>query len=206
MSSVTINAEEAGRAFNDSTNQNTVRIERNLIDANAGTEPGSSHGGALYLFGNTLRISGNLFTRNTVTQWGAGLYIGAFKPGGQTTSATLNWNVYRGNAAGNAGGGMFCDDGANCESFHEVYDRNCGGNIYFDGGSDGSGPTIGRFDNLTSVGALDSACESPGPGVRIDKDFQEPDTYSFVNAIFWGIAVGRRSRREMEVTHVPRRG
>ncbi len=50
---------------------NTVAIERNLIDGNAGTEPGASHGGALYVFGKTLRITGNLFTRNTVTQWGA---------------------------------------------------------------------------------------------------------------------------------------
>ena len=30
---------------------------------------------------------------------------------------------------------MFCDDGATCSSYHEVYDRNCGGNIYLDGGS-----------------------------------------------------------------------
>jgi hypothetical protein len=176
--------------LNDTTNQNTVRIERNLIDGNAGTEPDSSHGGALYLFGNTLRITGNLFTRNTVTQWGAGLYLGAYRPGGQPTSATLNWNVYRGNVAGNAGGGMFCDDGADCRSFHEVYDRNCGGNIFFDSGPDGSGPTIGKLDNLTSVGALDSTCESPGPGLRIDKDGTEPDAYSVVNAIFWNNAPG----------------
>ncbi|MGE3832002.1 MAG: right-handed parallel beta-helix repeat-containing protein, partial [Parvibaculaceae bacterium] len=176
--------------LNDTTNQNTVRIERNLIDANAGTEPDTAHGGALYLFGNTLRITGNLFTRNTVTQWGAGLYIGAYRPGGQPTSATLNWNIYRGNIARNAGGGMFCDDGAVCTSFHEIYDGNCGGNIYFDGGSDGGGPTTGTFDNLTNVGALDSACENPGPGVRVDKEGTEPDTYSFVNAIFWNNAPG----------------
>src|SRR5947209_5033100 len=40
--------------LNDSTKANTVTIERNLIDGNAGTEPGASHGGALYLFGRTL--------------------------------------------------------------------------------------------------------------------------------------------------------
>ena len=150
--------------LNDTTNENTVTIERNLIDGNAGTEPGASHGGALYLFGKTLKITGNLFTRNTVTHWGAGLYIGAWTEGGQFTTATLNWNVYRDNRAGNGGGGMFCDDGATCASYHEIYDRNCGGNIFLDGGSDGSGPTIARFDHLTNVGALDVGCGGPGPG------------------------------------------
>ena len=48
-----------------------------MVDDNAGTEPDTSHGGALYVFGKTLRITGNLFTRNTVTQWGGGLYVGA---------------------------------------------------------------------------------------------------------------------------------
>jgi disaggregatase-related protein len=176
--------------LNDTTKQNTVTIERNLIDGNAGTEPGASHGGAFYVFGNALRITGNLFTRNSVTQWGAGLYIGAWTEGGQFTTATLSWNVYRDNRAGNGGGGMFCDDGATCASDHEVYDRNCGGNIYLDSGSDSSGPTTARFDHLTNVGALDVGCRGPGPGVRIDRGNDAPDAYSFINALFWGNAPG----------------
>jgi hypothetical protein len=178
--------------LNDDTNENTVTIERNLIDNNAGTEPNSSHGGALYLFGKTIRITANLFTRNTVTRWGGGLFIGAYTPGGQHTTAALNWNVYRDNRAGIAGGGMFCDDGATCVSFHEIYDRNCGGNIYLDAGPAGSGPTIARFHHLTNVGALEVGCKGPGPGVRIDRDENDaPDAYSFVDAIFWGNAPGR---------------
>ena len=55
--------------------------------------------------------------------------------GKQFTTANLNWNVYRDNRAGNGGGGMFCDDGATCVSYHEVYDRNCGSNILLDSGS-----------------------------------------------------------------------
>ena len=177
---------------NDGTKQNTVAIERNLIDGNAGTEPESSHGGAVYLFGKTLKITANLFTRNTVTGWGAGLYVGAYTPDGLRTSATLNWNIYTLNSAGNAGGGMFCDDGATCASFHEVYYRNCGGNIYLDSASVGQGPTVARFDHLTNVGALDVGCKAPGPGVRIDRgDANAPDAYSFVNAIFWGNATGQ---------------
>ena len=172
--------------LNDATGQ-TVRIERNLIDGNSGTEPDSSHGGALYLFGKRLHITANLFTRNKVTQWGAGLYIGALGSGGQPTTAILSWNVYRGNGAGNAGGGMFCDDGADCTSVHEIYHANCGGNIYLDGGS---GPTVAKFDHLTNVGALDVDCETPGAGVRIDNGNDESDTYSFVNAIFWGNGPG----------------
>ena len=102
--------------LNETTKANTVAIERNLIDRNSGTEPDASHGGALYVFGKNLRITGNLFTQNTVTQWGAGLYVGAWTEGGHFTTANLNWNVYRDNRAGNAGGGMFCDDGAICSA------------------------------------------------------------------------------------------
>jgi hypothetical protein len=173
---------------NDSANENTIAIERNLIDGNSGTEPETAHGGGLYLFGNTLRITGNTFTRNIVTSWGAGLYVGAAVASGQRTTATLSWNVYMANAAGVAGGGMFCDDGATCISSHEVYYRNCGGNIFLDSG--GAGPTTARFDHLTNVGALAVGCQAPGPGVRIDRADQAPDTYSFVNAIFWGNAPG----------------
>jgi hypothetical protein len=175
--------------INDTSKENTVVIERNLIDGNAGMEPDSSHGGGLYLFGKTLRITGNHFMRNTVTRWGGALYIGADYSSGQETTAALNWNVYRSNRAGIAGGGLFCDDGASCSSFHEIYDGNCGGNIFLDSG--GGGPTRARFDHLTNVRARTVGCEAPGAGVRIDRDNAAPDTYSFVNAIFWGNASGR---------------
>ena len=173
----------------DPTQQNTVTFARNLIDDNHGTEPDASHGGAVYLFGKTLRINGNLFTRNTVTQWGGGLYVGAWTEGKNFTTATLSWNIYRGNKAGNGGGGFFCDDGANCNSEHEIYDRNCGGNIYLDSGST-SGATTARFDHLTNVGALEVGCTGPGAGVRIDRGDAAPDSYSFTNSLFWGNAPG----------------
>lgn len=173
----------------DTTQQNTVTIERNLVDNNHGTEPDASHGGAVYVFGKTLRITGNLFTRNSVTQWGGGLYIGAWTEGKQFTTANLNWNVYRRNRAGNGGGGMFCDEGATCNSYHEVYDGNCGSNIYLDSGSP-TGPTIARFYHLTNVSALDVGCKAPGAGVRIDNAGGAPDNYAFINALFWGNAPG----------------
>ena len=177
--------------LNDSTNENTVSIEDNRIDGNAGTEPGASHGGAVYVFGNTLKITGNEFTNNRVTQWGGGLYVGAYTEGNQPTTATLAWNVYRGNRAGNSGGGFFCDDGAACFASHEVYDRNCGGNILVDGGSSGSGPTTTRFDRITNVGALTPACDGPGIGALIDNyEVVAPDNHTFTNAIFWGNAPG----------------
>src|SRR6185312_6661574 len=100
--------------LNDSKNENKVSIENNRVDGNSGTEPDSAHGGALYLFGNTLNITGNEITNNSVSQWGGGLYVGAYTPGNQPTTATLAWNTYRGNRAGDGGGGFFCDDGATC--------------------------------------------------------------------------------------------
>ncbi len=178
--------------LNDSTNQNTVSLENNHVEANSGTEPGSAHGGAFYLFGNKLNVTGNMFVGNSVTMWGAGLYIGAFTPGNQPTTATVAWNVYRGNRAGDSGGGFFCDDGATCASSHELYEKNCGGNILVDGGSGGSGPTTATFDFITSVGALDTDCKSPGIGFFVDT-YQgvAPDTYKVTNAIFWGNAPGK---------------
>jgi hypothetical protein len=180
-----------GGFVNDAAAANAIRIERNLIEGNAGLEPDASHGGGLYLFGGTLRITGNLFTRNSVTQWGGGLYVGAYRAGGQPTNALLNWNVYRDNRAGNGGGGFFCDDGAACVSWHEIYDRNCGGNILLDSAAEGSGGTTARFGHLTNVSARTAGCDRPGPGVRVDRgENSDPDAYSIVNAIFWGNAEG----------------
>jgi hypothetical protein len=169
--------------------QNTVTIARNLIDDNHGTEPEASHGGAVYVFGKAIRVTGNLFTRNTVTQWGGGLYVGAWTAGKNFTTATMSWNIYRGNKAGNGGGGFFCDDGATCISEHEIYDRNCGSNILLDSGTT-DGPTTARFNHITNVGALDVGCKGPGAGVRIDRGDAAPDNYSFTNALFWDNAPG----------------
>jgi len=174
----------------DGVQTSVVLIERNLVARNSGTEPGSSHGGAIYVFGKMLTITGNRFIDNSVTGWGAGLYVGAYTPGGVVTMAMLSWNVYRGNRAGGAGGGLFCDDGAVCISEHELFDGNCGANIYLDSGSGPTEPTSARFDHLTNVGALDVDCKTPGAGVRIDKGAAAPDSYEFVNALFWNNAGG----------------
>lgn len=173
-------------ALVDAVQENTVTIARNLVDNNAGMEPGESHGGAFYFFGKTLRVVGNLFTNNKVTGWGAGLYIGAYPPDKSFTNASMSWNVYRGNRANIAGGGMFCDDGATCTSSHEIYDRNCGGNVYVDGGNADNDPTVSRFDFITVVGALDAECKGPGPGFRADgSNLGAPDSHTVTNALFW---------------------
>ena len=178
--------------LNDAKNENKVTVENNRVDSNAGTEPGAAHGGAFYLFGNTLTITGNEFTNNSVTQWGGGLYVGAFTQGNQPTTATMSRNVYRGNRAGDGGGGFFCDDGAKCIASHEIYDKNCGGNILVDGGSGGSAPTITRFDHITNVGALGVNCEGPGIGFFIDTyEGVAPNSHTVTNAIFWGNAPGQ---------------
>ncbi len=171
----------------DSTNENSVTITRNRIDTNFGNEPQIAHGGAFYLFTNQLTIVGNDFVNNRVTGWGGGLYLGAFIGGGQQTTARLAWNIYRGNRAGISGGGLFCDDGAKCLSDHDILDGNCGGNIYLD-----SGPgTSARFDHLTNLNAKTPNCSARGAGVQIDAENPQSESYSFVNAIFWGNAVGQ---------------
>jgi hypothetical protein len=177
--------------LNDTTNENHVVIARNLIDDNHGLEPDASHGGALYLFGSRLTIEGNLFTNNSVTQWGGGLFIGEYTPGGQTTTAKLLWNVYRGNRAGNSGGGFFCDEGADCFASNEFYEKNCGGNILVDGGAAGSGPTVTTFDHIVNIGALNPACDGPGVGLFVDTyEALAPDSHRVTNSIFWGNGEG----------------
>lgn len=169
----------------DEAKASVVTVARNLVDGNAGTQGNDSHGGAFYFFGKNLKVIGNLFTNNTVTGWGGGLYLGAWPAGGNFTNAVISWNVYRGNRAGGAGGGMFCDDSANCTSLHEIYDSNCGGNIYLDRGAD-KDPTISRFDHLTVVGGLDVDCKTPGPGMRFDVSNEAPDSHIVTNALFRG--------------------
>ena len=175
--------------LNDATNQNSVVIENNWVESNAGTEPDNSHGGGFYFFGNTLKISGNTFLNNTVTQWGGGLYVGAYTPGNQPTTATISNNIFRGNKAGDSGGGFFCDDGAVCNVSNDFYEGNCGGNVLLDGGSDGSDPTRTTFDNITNVFALATDCKAPGVGVIIENGENNPrDQHSFTNSVFWGNA------------------
>ena len=83
---------------------------------------------------------------------------------------------------------MFCDDGATCMSYHEVYDKQLR-RQHPARRRRRPGPTIARFGQLTNVGALDVDCKAPGAGVRIDK-VDAADIYSFINAIFWGNAPG----------------
>ncbi len=159
--------------LNDDAKENMVVIERNLVDRNAGTEPDSlPRRRALPVRQDAQdhRKPVHAQHRDAV---GRRALCRRRHGSGQKTTATLNWNIYRGNSAGNAGGGMFCDEGATCLSYHEIYDGNCGGNIYLDSGV-GGGPTIARFDHLTNVGALDVGCKGPGPGVRIDRDEIRP--------------------------------
>jgi hypothetical protein len=179
-----------GGALVDNLSKNTILVASNLVDANAGTEPDASHGGAFYFFVNKLTVEGNLFTNNTVTQWGAGLFVGAYPAGGQITNATMRWNIYRANKAGDSGGGFFCDEGANCLSENELYVGNCGGNVLVDGG--GTGPTTARFNHITSVGGLTPDCSGPGIGFSVDTyETSAPDSYAISNAIFWGNAEGQ---------------
>lgn len=187
---------ECGRGgavfVNAPTNQNEITLESNWVEGNAGTEPDAAHGGAFYLFGYKLNVTGNTFIANRVTQWGAGLFVGAYKAGGEFTTADISWNIFRGNKAGNSGGGFFCDEGATCHVSHDLYVANCGGNVLVDGAAAGSGPTEATFNYITSVDALDVDCKSPGTGFLIDTfEGTAADSYKVSNAIFWGNAPGK---------------
>ena len=182
----------AGGGFLNDATKNSVSVESNLVDSNSGTAEGAAHGGGMFLGGYSVSIVGNAFVNNVVTMWGGGLIIAAYTAGNQPTTATLAWNLYRGNRAGDSGGGFFCDEGATCIASHEIYDSNCGGNVLLDGGAGGSGPTRATFDHVTNVGALDVGCGAPGIGVFVDT-YQgvAADSYSFTNSLFWGNAPGK---------------
>ena len=121
--------------INDTTNKNSVLIEGNLIDGNAGTEPSSSHGGALYLFVNKVTVRDNLFTSNIVTQWGAGLYLGAYVEGGQTdVSVARAATSIAATAPATAAAACSATTERRASARDEVFEKNCGGNILLDGG------------------------------------------------------------------------
>ncbi|MDT5336264.1 MAG: hypothetical protein QOD90_1769 [Mycobacterium sp.] len=177
-------------AIADPAKGSDVTFANNVVDGNSGDEAESAHGGGIYLFATKLTITGNVFTNNTVTGWGGGLFVGSDPSGDQHTTASLSWNVFRGNAAGNAGGGLFCDDGATCNSDHDLFDANCGSNVFLDSAYEG-GPTIASFDHMTNVNALDVGCGAPGAGIQTDHGRDVPDAYEVKNSIFFNNAVGR---------------
>ncbi|MGE0790897.1 MAG: right-handed parallel beta-helix repeat-containing protein [Sandaracinaceae bacterium] len=171
-----------GAVLGDAPLTTTVVVERNRVEANEGVDT-DCHGGGLHLRASDLVVRGNDFLDNRCTSWGAGLYAGSQPP--QRTSARLEWNVYRGNRAGNSGGGFFCDDSAMCMADHELFDANCGGNVLLDSGFEPTLPTIASFDHMTNHGALDVDCTSPGPGVIINKESDEANAYTFASSVFW---------------------
>jgi hypothetical protein len=166
-----------------------VTFANNVVDRNSGDEAESAHGGGIYLFATKLTITGNVFTDNTVTGWGGGLFVGSDPSADQHTTASLSWNVFRGNKAGNAGGGFFCDDGATCTSDHDLFDENCGSNVFLDSAYAG-GPTIASFDHMTNVNALAVGCGAPGAGIQTDHGRDVPDAYEVKNSIFFNNADG----------------
>ncbi|HUQ01723.1 MAG TPA: right-handed parallel beta-helix repeat-containing protein [Kofleriaceae bacterium] len=170
-----------GVVIEDSPLEHSVTVERNRFEANVGDDA-DCHGGGLYAVITDLTVRGNDFLANRCTQWGAGLYVGAMPP--QRTVARVEWNVYRDNRADNAGGGFFCDDGATCVSDHEVYDGNCGGNVFLDSGAVA---TVASFDHMTNLRARESGCSSLGQGLIVNKSdtTATADTYAVTNSIFW---------------------
>jgi hypothetical protein len=89
-------------------------------------------------------------------------------------------------SAGINGGGLFCDDSATCLSEHDIYDGNCGGNVYVDAGPEGTDPTIGKFDHMTNVNAKEVGCDRPGAGFALDNGNEAADDYTITNSIFFG--------------------
>ena len=84
---------------------------------------------------------------------------------------------------------MFCDDGATCMSYHEIYDSNCGGNILLDSGAAGR-PDHRALRSPDQCRRARRRLQSAGCGRADRQGIGAADVYSFVNAIFWGNAPG----------------
>jgi hypothetical protein len=106
----------------------------------------------------------------------------------RTSSSTTSSQVGApaSSSAGINGGGLFCDDSATCLSEHDIYDGNCGGNVYVDAGPEGTDPTIGKFDHMTNVNAKEVGCDRPGAGFALDNGNEAADDYTITNSIFFG--------------------
>lgn len=171
-----------GVVLDETSLASSVLIERNRFEGNAG-EDADCHGGGLYLRVTEAAVRGNDFLENRCAGWGAGLYVGAEPP--QRTTARMDWNVYRGNRADLVGGGLFCDDSATCVSDHDIFDGNCGGNVFVDSGNDPAVPTLASFDHMTNRRALDVGCAAPGAGFVVNKENDALDAYTITSSIFW---------------------
>lgn len=113
-------------------------VEGNLIEANVAH---GDHGGGMTLNGSGT-IRGNVFRGNRIGEtagygWGGGLLVVEAHEG----ATVLSHNVYTGNFAPSAGGGVFIDEGATVTMVHELIVANrcrgAGGGIYVDASWDG---------------------------------------------------------------------
>ncbi len=167
-------------------NGGDVVIEGNTVQNNTATE---DHGGGLYLSGNSLTITGNRVLENIVGQsagygWGGGIAVI-----GEETSAVLSDNLFSGNYAPSAGGGVFIDDGADATLDHELIVKNqCGrrggAGVWVDGIDETHGSTS-AFSHCTIADNQcigESGCEMGGAGLLVEAS----SVATVENCIFWG--------------------
>ncbi len=174
----------AGRGAGIAVDGGNVVVQNNTIQGNTAVE---DHGGGLYISGNSVVIAHNDFLGNEVGRnlgygWGGGVVVF-----GEETSATLSYNLFRGNYAPSAGGGVFIDDGASAILDHELIENNeCeergGAGVYVDGAWD----EIGSNCNLSHCTIADNHCSSGctfgGSGLLVEYH----SVVTVENSIFWG--------------------
>ena len=85
---------------------------------------------------NTLSITGNEFTNNSVTQWGGGLYVGAYTARQSTDDGDARLeHLSRQPRRRCRRRHSSATTARHASASHEIYDSNCGGNILLDGGA-----------------------------------------------------------------------
>lgn len=176
----------AGRGSGIAAIGGSTTIERNVVRDNTSV---GDHGGGIYAAGD-VAIVGNRVEGNAVGEalgygWGGGIIVF-----GDDTTATLQGNEVRGNAAPTAGSGVFVDDGADAVLIDEVYAANI---CTTDGGTqvllDTGGATSTEVE-LRNVTITSTDCPNSGNGGAVLAAASDPTappcSMTITNSILWG--------------------
>ena len=158
-------------------NVNGASIHNNIIQGNVGI---SDHGGGLYLSGD-LDIYENIIENNEIGRdlgwgWGGGIIVF-----GLNTNAVFSQNIIRHNYSPNSGTGIYIDEAARADLYHDLIYKNEGetGAAAVDGGEDGeSSLSLTNCTIADNQGRADLA----GQGLLLGSLARA----SVLNCIVWG--------------------
>ena len=190
----TINNNQAGRGggLYVGPSEQPFVIAKNTFENNLG---GADHAGGVFISGLRGIFTKNLVRNNKANQstnygWGGGLLVvgdGYSPTPDPTKDVELSYNIYTGNEAKTAGGGVFIDDGCTVRMKHElIFQNTTAGNIGERGaaGLYVDGPLTELSISHCTITDNQGAANTQGNGISVELSA----TVAMTNSILWGNA------------------